>query len=481
MFAGRRRAGPPRSHAAGPAPADRQRLHAAAACRAGNACTPVTDITRLTGVTRATRGAGIGCVTPGVRGRRRRGRHRRRRRHAVHGPTTTARQRPAPGDAGHVASRLRQPGAVDQRLPAPRAQGPVPRRDGRPGGPRARRAHARRSAGLPGPAGGLVRAAAGRRRHRAQPHRGVAAGRSVRDPLRSRPVAEDLVRRPCRAGTAAADAAARRAAGRAHAARGRAHRPAHRRHRRRAHAHTLAQAAARRAGRHAAAHHGGGGRPRAGRQRRSASAFARAPGAAVPPRMAGPHAGAGRPLRVLAGRAEVRIPARDRARWPHPRPLAARADGGGCRTALSGGCAACRARHARTRARPHRPAAVRGLLPHRRRHRALGAQPGHPVPGPRQRRELGRLLLPGGDGGRPRGAHHAALRAFHQRRTQRAARHRHRLRAPAPRRGHPVRLPQVRPPPRRAARCATSAALWASTSTASRRCRSPSTGSTAAR
>jgi hypothetical protein len=47
---------------------------------------------------------------------------------------------------------------------------------------------------------------------------------------------------------------------------------------------------------------------------------------------------------------------------------------------------------------------------------------------------------------------HPAVRAFHQRRAQRAARHRHRLRAPAPRRGHPVHLPQVRPPPRRADR-----------------------------
>jgi error-prone DNA polymerase len=46
----------------------------------------------------------------------------------------------------------------------------------------------------------------------------------------------------------------------------------------------------------------------------------------------------------------------------------------------------------------------------------------------------------------------AAVRALHQRRAQRAARHRHRLRAPAPRRGHPVHLPQVRPPPRRAHR-----------------------------
>ena len=61
---------------------------------------------------------------------------------------------------------------------------------------------------------------------------------------------------------------------------------------------------------------------------------------------------------------------------------------------------------------------LRGLFPHRGRHRAMGARPGHPVPGPRQRGQFGGLLLPGRDGGRPRGAHHAALRALHQRRTR---------------------------------------------------------------
>ena len=61
--------------------------------------------------------------------------------------------------------------------------------------------------------------------------------------------------------------------------------------------------------------------------------------------------------------------------------------------------------------------AVRSLFPHRGRHRAVGTQPRHLVPGPRQRCQFGRLLLPGRDRGRPRSAHHAAVRAFHQRRT----------------------------------------------------------------
>ena len=85
----------------------------------------------------------------------------------------------------------------------------------------------------------------------------------------------------------------------------------------------------------------------------------------------------------------------------------------------------------------------------------------------------------------------AAVRALHQRRAQRAARHRHRLRAPAPRRGHPVHLPQVRPPPRRADRrghqlpAALGAArrgprARASTCSASTRSPRASSGSTAA-
>ena len=81
----------------------------------------------------------------------------------------------------------------------------------------------------------------------------------------------------------------------------------------------------------------------------------------------------------------------------------------------------------------------------------LGTRAEDPVPGPRQRGQLHRLLLPGCHRGRPR-SHDAAVRAFRQRRAQRAARHRRRLRAPAPRGGDPVHLPQVRSPSRGAHR-----------------------------
>ena len=145
----------------------------------------------------------------------------------------------------------------------------------------------------------------------------------------------------------------------------------------------------------------------------------------------------------------------------------------------------------RARARAHRRARVRGLLPHRRRHRRAG----------RARRSI--LCQGRGSAanslvcyclrrhrGRP-APRDAAVRALHQRRAQRAARHRHRLRAPAPRGGDPVHLRQVRPrtaprSPRsssatgRARRCATSAARSASTCSGSRRSRRASTGSTAA-
>ena len=46
----------------------------------------------------------------------------------------------------------------------------------------------------------------------------------------------------------------------------------------------------------------------------------------------------------------------------------------------------------RARARADPPARPRALLPHRGRHRALGARAGHPVPGPRQRGQLGGAL-----------------------------------------------------------------------------------------
>ena len=82
---------------------------------------------------------------------------------------------------------------------------------------------------------------------------------------------------------------------------------------------------------------------------------------------------------------------------------------------------------------------------------AFARSQGHPVPGPRLGGQLGRLLRAGHHRGRSVADEHA-VRALHQPRAQRAAGHRRRLRAPAARGGDAVRLPQVRPRPRRAGR-----------------------------
>ena len=84
---------------------------------------------------------------------------------------------------------------------------------------------------------------------------------------------------------------------------------------------------------------------------------------------------------------------------------------------------------------------LRVLLPHGARHRERGAPAEHPLPGPRLGREFGGVLLPRRHRGRSRRAR-AAVGALHLARAQRAAGHRHRFRARAARRGHPVRLPQ---------------------------------------
>ncbi len=115
--------------------------------------------------------------------------------------------------------------------------------------------------------------------------------------------------------------------------------------------------------------------------------------------------------------------------------------------------------------------------------------PGHPVPGPRLGGQLRGLLLPRHHRGRS-GAHERALRALHQPRAQRAARHRRRFRAPAPRRSHPVHLREVRTAPRRAhrhrdqlpaqaRRCATWAGRSASKRSGSTRSRRRTSGGTA--
>ena len=94
---------------------------------------------------------------------------------------------------------------------------------------------------------------------------------------------------------------------------------------------------------------------------------------------------------------------------------------------------------------------VRGVLPHGPRHRPLCAQRRHPVPGSRVGGQLGGVLLPRHHRGQPGAAEHA-VRALPDEGAQRAARHRRRFRASAPRGGHPVHLRQVRSSPHRAGR-----------------------------
>ena len=105
----------------------------------------------------------------------------------------------------------------------------------------------------------------------------------------------------------------------------------------------------------------------------------------------------------------------------------------------------------RARAGLDRRDALRAVFSDRVRHRALRPLQQHPVPGARLGGQLGRLLLPGHHRGRS-GARQPAVRALHFERAQRAARHRRRLRAPAPRRSDPVHLQQIRPHPRGAGR-----------------------------
>ncbi len=365
---------------------------------------------------------------------------RRRRRDAAHvgaarvglGCRHGARRRAARAAraARADAPRLRQPVGVDHRGAPACAQGAVP---GAPVGPRrqgAERADARRPARL-------LRAAAAARRA------------VVRGDVCPCDVAQDMVPgRPLRDRRRTAAPRRRRAAARDGATGGAVQWPAARRGGRRAHARALAQAAARRARRHAPRPAGGAVRLRARAQRRGAPALARPAAGAVPARMAGAHARDCRQLQLLARRAALRIPARDRARRPHAGQPPACAYRGGRAAPLPWRAAGFGARADRARARADRATPVRALFPDRGRHRAVGARAGHPVPGARQRGQLGGVLLPGRHRGRPV-AHEHAVRAFHQRRTQRTARHRCRLRAPAARGGHPVHLPQVRPPPRR--------------------------------
>ena len=106
------------------------------------------------------------------------------------------------------------------------------------------------------------------------------------------------------------------------------------------------------------------------------------------------------------------------------------------------------ARHPAQGARADRRAQIRALFPDRPRHRALRAQPEHPVPGPGIGGELRRLLrarhhLGRSDQGR------SAVRALHLQGAAGAARHRRRFRAFAARGGDAICLSPLRPASRR--------------------------------
>ena len=142
----------------------------------------------------------------------------------------------------------------------------------------------------------------------------------------------------------------------------------------------------------------------------------------------------------------------------------------GCARRWPGGAPARRARSDRARIAPDRRAQVRAVLSHRARCRAVRPLAEHPLPGPGLGGQLGGLLLPA-DHRSGSLAHGDAVRALHLQGAQRAARHRRRFRARAPRRGDPIHLSQIRPGtrgsgghrhllPARAAPCATSARHW---------------------
>ena len=165
----------------------------------------------------------------------------------------------------------------------------------------------------------------------------------------------------------------------------------------------------------------------------------------------GAHRRAGPPVRVrLQGDRPpaARLPGPARA---HRGLLAARAgrpQGSGPLRGSRGRTGARRARPDRQRARGDRAPGVSRLLPDRARHRGVLRRQRHLVPGPRVGGELGGLLRARHHQRRP-GLAPPAVRAVPVRGPGRPARHRPGHRAPPPRRGHPVRLPNLRPGPGR--------------------------------
>ena len=143
-----------------------------------------------------------------------------------------------------------------------------------------------------------------------------------------------------------------------------------------------------------------------------------------------------------------------RGRRPHAALPAARGGGrdllvrqggrAGAAQALAGRHPRPRAQAGRLRGRDHLPDGLPGVLPRGRRLHQLGQGPGHPR---RPRPWFGRRLA-----GRLRDGHHRPrpagprpdLRAVPQPRARLHARRRHRLRRPPPRRGHPLRVGEVR-------------------------------------
>ncbi len=161
-----------------------------------------------------------------------------------------------------------------------------------------------------------------------------------------------------------------------------------------------------------------------------------------------PHAGDRRPLPLHAGRAALRIPGRSGPGRPHAAAGAGSPRLGGRRRALSRGCARQSANAGRARAGADRAARLRALLPDRPRHRPLRPRRGTSSARAAARRRTRRSATACGITAVDPGALRPAVRALRQRRAQRAAGHRRRLRARAPRGGDPVRLRQVRPRPR---------------------------------
>ena len=156
-------------------------------------------------------------------------------------------------------------------------------------------------------------------------------------------------------------------------------------------------------------------------------------------------------VRVRSQARGTRAPGLPGAGRAHGDDVAARAGAPGCGGVLPAHAQAVRPGDApdRLRARRHRAARVPRVLLVAARHRRVLPPQRHLLPGSRQRGEQRGLL-------RDRrhqsgcGRARALVRTVPVTRTRRSPRHRPRHRAPAPRRGDPVRLRALRPRPRRA-------------------------------